>query len=442
MISYLSQCFPSFRRQHKSLTPNEAAIKIQKCFRGWSVRQAFLPAGMFTRYSELCDRVLQDRTFQLPQAAEGNTPVYLPEQLPQVILKHVKYHEDICDRFSKMLAVRSAARKLGARCLVIPKACKYREFLVEERMKINVDTVYNMGLYVCHKEAFNQVALEMIRMASKVWFRDFLNFRQPCPLARIESDYVRYDNIPLVLCKDRDKHIGQIILIDLGEVVEGQTPVEDIVRIFPLHRVLIEQEAVRLGLPVYVDACNKAETRGLNTLQAGYIGFAEWLKEEGLTRNPLSHYLLLSEGRRKELVRVAYRALSLAQAQNYDLFCLPNAFLLATSIVDHCLTNASRAVENYLYEVPVSGLNPESLPVTRSCLFDTSIFLLGIPRMLEMHPGISFSFSNRKALSIVTRALAEIVFVNIMDALMRGGEIYTFEAGDLDDYSRHFWMCF
>ena len=88
--------------------------------------------------------------------------------MPEVVLKNSGRHIAV-KRFHQMQKVRKILEAQGSTHLVIPKANLCQEFFVEQRLPINTDSLYNMGLYLAHSNFFDDAVREMTRLYSKVY---------------------------------------------------------------------------------------------------------------------------------------------------------------------------------------------------------------------------------------------------------------------------------
>lgn len=159
--------------------------------------------------------VIGTESYLIPQAQGGSTRVYLPKEMPEVVLKSSGRTEAI-KRFHQMQEVRSILDSQNSSHLIIPKVNLCQEFLIEQRLPINADSYYNMGLYLSQPELFDEAVRELTRLFSRIYLSDLVNW-QINPLRNIEGveDFVRYDNLPMYVIEENGKKKGKIGLIDL-----------------------------------------------------------------------------------------------------------------------------------------------------------------------------------------------------------------------------------
>lgn len=260
---------------------HKAATTIQKNVRGRLVRRAHLPRGFYSNYSAQCAKI----GMNMPRARAGQTRVYLPTEMTDVVLKE-SGRKNAITRFHQMQQVRGILQSQNCSHLVIPRASLFKEFLVEQRLPINVDTYHNISLYLAEPQAFDDAVREMTRLFSKVYLSDLLQ-SYINPMNRIPGvgDGVRYDNLPLYVVENRGNKEGRIGLIDLEHIQKGGSVFHlyTLARIFPLHVDIIREEAEKLGMRPDDLQMQQATDRGKKYLQVGYLDHVHWCKEKGIT---------------------------------------------------------------------------------------------------------------------------------------------------------------
>ncbi len=268
-----------------------SAILIQKTFRAFRARLVFLPRSLYSAYSLECGRV-SDTT---PRAQGGKTVVYLPKDLPEVVLKNTG-QERAKYRFRKMRAMREVAQSQGLTSFAIPKARLCGDFLVEERLDIHIDSEYNAELYIRNQELFNEPVRQMVRFFKRAYIHYLTEQDESCTKV-IE---IRYDNMPFILKEKEGKQSIEIGFVDL-ERVEAK-PLDDdaqenlrrlykLVTIFPYHRKIIEEEAQKLGFVLTEEgpiALDQAEFYSKEYLSTRYIDVFT-PKEEPIFTSGASH---------------------------------------------------------------------------------------------------------------------------------------------------------
>lgn len=230
---------PSCSHDFNRIQDSQATL-IQRVFRGAQARQAFLPRDLYPQYSFQCEKINEST----PRAEGGKVPVYLPLDLPSVVLK-LSGKADAQNRFDKAQAVRLVVQSEGLSSLVIPKARLYKEFSVEERLPICIDPLHNAMTYRNNEKLFDIPVRQMTRLFSKAYI-DYLVQLNP------DSDgilRIRYDNIPFFITGEGDKASVKVGLIDLerskiGEDVKSSKhKIFILASLFPLHAEIIREEA-------------------------------------------------------------------------------------------------------------------------------------------------------------------------------------------------------
>lgn len=270
---------------HSDTPEDKAAITIQKHIRGYLARRPLLPSNLFPQYHTQCQKAEGPESSSMPQADKGETRVYLPKEMPEVVLKSSGKQAAV-KRFHQMQDVRSILDSQNSSHLVIPKASLCGNFLVEQRLPINVDSYHNMELYLSQPQLFNEAVREMTRLFSKVYLSDLVGYQYD-PLGHIADvgDFVRYDNLPLFIEDSNGKKVGKIGLIDLEHMQNGSTSnsLETLARIFPLHLDIIKEEAKNLHMKINNNSLEAAAARGEKYLQVGFTDHLEWLKHKGIS---------------------------------------------------------------------------------------------------------------------------------------------------------------
>jgi hypothetical protein len=218
---------------------DQQSVFIQKVFRGFLNRKSFLPQSLYSKYAFECENV----NHFTPQAEGGKIAVYLPKDLPTVVLKEIG-RDNAVKRFCKIETIRKGIREKGLTQLIVPKVRLYKEFLVEERLPVRIDPAYNAGLYLRNKELFNEPVLQMTRLFAKFYIGRLVNLDVTGSIV----ECIRYDNIPFLLREKEGKQSIEIGLIDL-EHAEEQREVESAINklylltlLFPFHKEIIQEE--------------------------------------------------------------------------------------------------------------------------------------------------------------------------------------------------------
>ena len=208
------------------------ATKCQSLWRGHLVRRNYLPKETF----------LQAKGFpnikDLPQASQGVSKVYFPQDLP-VVFKDLG-EERSQRRFLTMWQARDLCKKNGYTHLLIPRATPYGGYNIEERLPVkDLKQKDQACLYEDNTESFTPAVQEFTGFLCQSVFPDIL---APVHPYQKSSDIPigRYDNLPLMF----ESGEGKIALIDLGgyRVREKLLRFDDAIKsvktalfIFPYH---------------------------------------------------------------------------------------------------------------------------------------------------------------------------------------------------------------
>lgn len=241
---------------------------------------------IYKSHISLCAKAKDPKNLPMPRALCGKTPVFLPEEKPDVILK-MSGKEAAVSRFQQMEEIQEILTSQNSSHLIIPKTAPCEEFLIEERLPINDNSHHNMGLYISDPSLFDDAVREMTRLFSKIYLGDLVGSQNQQPLSHIEGigDIVRHDNLPLFIEEKEGKKKGKIGLIDLESATMEPSPknLEDLVRIFPYHLDLIKEEATLLKMEFDVDRLQQAASKGEKYYKVGYSDHSAWLKEKNIS---------------------------------------------------------------------------------------------------------------------------------------------------------------
>ncbi len=275
-----------------------AATTIQKHLRGHFTRKATLPSHLFPQYLHECSKAIGSGSNSMKRAEGGATRVYLPEGGMSGVVLKLSHRKAAIDRFHQMQEVRSILRKFNTSDLIIPKAFLCREFLVEERLPINVNYYHNMEIYLKNIPLFNNAVRELTKLFSKGYLDDLIGSTPWNPLSNIDGVYglIRYDNLPLYIVEKNGKSVGKIGLIDLEHMQKkpSSAGLQTLARIFPYHLDIIIDEARSLGIGypkdfIIIDertgenSLDAAANRGIKYLQVGFSDHIGFLKQKGIS---------------------------------------------------------------------------------------------------------------------------------------------------------------
>lgn len=416
-----------------------AAVDIQKYFRSYLVRKPLLSGDLHADYHAQCIRVQGPEFCLIPRAPAGDTPVYLPKEMPEVVLKK-SGREEAIKRFHQMQNARSTLDSQNSSHLIIPKANLCKDFIVEERLPINIDSYHNMHLYISQPQLFDEAVRELTRLFSKGYLGDLVG-PQDTPLGHIEGvkDFVRYDNLPLYIIEEDGKKQGKIGLIDLEHFSNGPSSqgLATLVRIFPYHLDVIKEEAHMLKMLVDDIALAAYAEKGKQYLKIGFIDHHEWLKDRsGFANIPFQ----VSPEREKELIHcVEEELLKLNQGIN-DVFTrqghlsiVPGkdflneelAKSLAMSITPLIIANLQKEIEierkKELDKISEQSMTESALVNLRSPVITRSKLFKGVENILWDELTVD-DFCDRKE-------VAEQLTYIVLEKLVNTGEIFSFDPG-------------
>ena len=243
------------------ISKNEAATSIQKIFRGYQEKKSFLPKSLYPHYVEQCKNT---ETKFMSMSTDGKTPVYLPEDLPEVVLKKSGRKKAIF-RFQQTQQVKSILKSENCSHLIIPKVNLYEEFLIEERLPIDTSDQHNMSLYERNKELFNEPVREMVRLFSKSHIPCLTSWRFNKSTNTAYVEDTRYDNLPFYIVNKKGKQQVMIGLIDLEragtyEEASHEHRLFTLTVIFPYHKNIIKNEADKLSMhynPLHLETASR-----------------------------------------------------------------------------------------------------------------------------------------------------------------------------------------
>jgi hypothetical protein len=286
-----------------TLEQNNAAQVIQKHTRIYLKKKGILSNNLLSKYKTLCIARPKELFKYMPRATTGATKVFLPKDFPKVIFKQSgKASGEI--RLRIMQKVRDILTRQKSSCLIIPKAIRFGDFLVEDRLPINTDSFHNMALYISHTKLFDDAVREMTKLFSENYLTDLITYCSRQHLGHIlgVGNSVRYDNLPLFIVESHGIKKGAIGLIDLEHLSERQdnTTLKTLVRIFPYHLNIIKQEADSLKMIYDNKELEEVATQGRKYLQLGYTDFLNWLQIKGISNNPKNWKFEINRNREKE----------------------------------------------------------------------------------------------------------------------------------------------
>jgi hypothetical protein len=215
-----------------SLEAAHFATKCQSLWRGHLVRRNYLPKETF-----LLAKGLPNIT-GLPQASQGVSKVYFPQDLP-VVFKALGEKRSQ-RRFLTAWQARDLCKKNGYSHLLIPRSTPYGGYNIQERLPVkDLKQKDQVCLYEDNAESFTSAVQEFTGFLCQSIFPDILALVHPYQKSS-DIPIGRYDNLPLMLQEGK----GKIALIDLGgyRVREEVLSLDDAIKsvktalfIFPYH---------------------------------------------------------------------------------------------------------------------------------------------------------------------------------------------------------------
>lgn len=322
-----------------------AATLLQTYIRGHQTRGNFLP-GLYDKatyrtyqwaYKNLEDTNKREDT---PRATTGRVPVFFPKEASCVVVKEIPGVQKIGEawfpvsgtidrkaglkRIYQMESVRSLLQTQKSSHLIVPKAMPFKDRVFEERLPINVDYFYNIGLYLSNLSAFDEAARELTRLFLQVHIGDLVvkyNKGGSCYWDSLGLGfYSRFDNFPLYILDD-----GKIGLIDLEQLEESFHPQghQAVAFFFPSHLDIIKEEAKKQGiekalvtvkkkdpaegqelLKKWEEELDEAAERGKQLLFQAYSHHVETLEKSGDLLRPEKYQFKVSKGRKQELIQL------------------------------------------------------------------------------------------------------------------------------------------
>ena len=444
--------------EHGQLIDKSARI-IQGVGRSYLRRKGALSTAALAEYKPLCNL---GSAMLMPRAEAGFTRVALPEAYPEIVLK-ASLNRSV-HRFIQMLLMRKELKELGCSHLIIPRAIPVKNFLIEERLPISVDSFDNMRLYCSQPDLFDEAVREMVRLSTVCDITsDLLDLRiHPLCKSAGVKEFVRYDNLPLYKVSIDGVEQGRLGLIDLehmGHTQDGET-LRSITRIFPYHHDIIKEEADRLGIPYDDEILKAAVADGTKYLDAGYEDHYKWLQEKGVLDKFEDWNLDLSQERMNDVKKaVANELMSMNEgkilakgvgftvrsSQGFLKDGARSAEILSDGITETVIKNLTRAI-NENFRQNAEGKTPAQLaksnPVKlRSLLTEKKQIIEGVKVCFRPSDHYEPKYHDKTCL-IITRhecMIGKLVDV-IFDELVNGGEMQSHNKTVVEGLVNAYWI--
>ncbi len=317
-----------------------AAVKIQSCYRGYSIRKSVqhqldgaitLQAAIraFSAQQQLVSCALPHDLIEkgilivreknlrdLPKAISGRTPVYLPEEV-SIVLKHSGLQ--CSDRLIKMNKAREVCKSLKLKHLVIPQASLCGEFLIERRLPINHQTMKEqMGLYYENQDRFTPAIQDVTHFLCRLPLSDLSGGSHPLfgGIIPPNSQYAiaRYDNVPLYI----EENHGYIGLIDLESIGTNQTDkdylccLKKVIGLFPYHF----EEIINIGkqfcpsLENHRAELKKYQEEAITFFEKVYIAHRQFAVEQNIESTVLNKAITIDSKKIKSIKKTLLEKLT------------------------------------------------------------------------------------------------------------------------------------
>lgn len=222
----------------------KAAIKIQKLWRGYSIRNriekdgksqtlsGFLFAQFFTKYGNCPIDELP-----LPKAPSGRIKVLLSESPPLVI----KWTDSNgMRRLKKMKDAREICVKNNLNKLIIPTSKVFNILTFEKRLPIINSSKLQIGLYIEHKNEFTPAVMQLATLFCHAEIDDLVSDNPYGRLFPSDGEMASYENLPLFASKKYGGYCLGLIDTEMLYITNinqyNFTPrMTTLLRFFPLH---------------------------------------------------------------------------------------------------------------------------------------------------------------------------------------------------------------
>lgn len=438
--------FPQKKEKLDLKNKEVAATFIQKHARGYFARKPHLPNHLYSQYKSLCAEENETKRIVMPRATNGVTKVFLPKELPIVALK-ASGRAIAIKRFHQMQEVRSVLKQQKSSCLIIPKANLCKNFLVEERLPVDGDIFYNAELYLSNPKLFDKAVCEFTRLFSKIHISDLVESNRH-PLAHIPGaeGIVRYDNLPLYIVTKDGQQEGRLGLIDLERFVKKNESTLDseelakLVRIFPYHKEVILEEALKLNVKIDMDLLNRAEMIGKNYLQAVFTDHLQWLKEKEISTKNSSVDFLGDDSIDKQRIVADIQDFFLHYIfQNLSQEDSREALKLAKEMTDLILVNVRAEIKLHQQRI-LQRKNSQSITSDSELVGFRSAVLY----RKNLYRGTDF-YLKPYVYRLLEQGktdveIAEIVTCRIMKTLKETGSLFSFDPGYYGGPDQYCWI--
>lgn len=217
IFSNLRRFFGSFFERKMSQEEQKAIEKMKRYGLGrgigrnkakiTKIQEHFLPDDIVKKAKRYIDN--KNDIWNLAQAQDGITNVFLPEDLP-IVLKNSSHPKNKL-RGRKMRQALEICEQYNLDCLIIPKYRVYNGFIMEQRLPIPKNRNHiQWEIYAENHEAFKKAAKQLTIFLFRSNTNDLFSRKK-----HIFENYGaigRYDNFPLYI---DENGVGKVGLIDL-----------------------------------------------------------------------------------------------------------------------------------------------------------------------------------------------------------------------------------
>jgi hypothetical protein len=423
---------------------SKPATRIQKHVRGYLARKPYLPSSLYPQYHAQCKKIQVAKSGSIPKAQGGMTRVYLPPEIPSIVVKH-SGRKNAIRRFEQMHKVRSILQAQGSSHLIIPKAMLCDDFLVEERLPINVDVYHDIQLYRSDPKLFDPAVRELTTLFLTINIRDLVT-ADYLPFAHIPGvgDRVKYDNLPLYVQEEKGQKKGKIGLIDLEDAQMSPRPdgLNTLVRIFPLHLDVITEEASRFKSIIDKASLTISAYKGKRYQEIVFSNHLKWLRQnnraslaqtfevssartEAITTIVAKELLKLNEGINDCFVRKRY----IDEPQKHFLVKKPEsvakrfAKFITPLIIITIRDQLQNKQNDELQKIEINNITESQIVSLRSPIIERQNFYAVAVKWILNNKKIKFA---KNGVSDREDIAEQLTYV-IMQELVSGGEIFYFD---------------
>lgn len=407
----------------------KAATTIQKATRAFLNRR-------LNGYKAACESLNEH---ERPDGGKRSL-VYLPKGMPDIVIKLPVYGTREPEGQVQIVhGMRCLLKEQGATHILVPKARAYGKYLIAERLPININNYYNMGLYLNHLSAFDPLVRELTRVHSKKGLRDICTSIDHF-LSQVDGTKIRPDNLPFGL---NEKQEAVLTLIDLKDLSNDPKPdhFTQLARVFPYHLEIIIEEATRLNLAFDKEAMVRASTNGKEYFKRGYSDFANYLKSKEIAPFALStdrkreleavveaELLKLNEG-----INPIFEKLKVGGSPKKGLFTDPAlAKELSPKITEAIINKLESTIRKSEKKVETEWelIDNRTLELKRSKLFNPAA------EVLRDDPKVDLGGYRESE----SEYIADQIVIIVLQELVKKGDLFFFDPGFYTYHHKYCWI--